>query len=63
MTGVRPTKLAHKLLDGGVEAAALPEYLSENYLLPMSQGRLLTDIALKRNHILGDSTRLTDTGI
>lgn len=63
LTGVRPTKLAHKLLDGGVEAAALPEYLSENYLLPMSQGRLLTDIALKQNHILSDSTRLTDTGI
>lgn len=61
--GRAATKLAHKLLDGGVEAAALPEYLSENYLLPMSQGRLLTDIALKQNHILSDSTRLTDTGI
>ena len=63
LTGVRPTKLAHKLLDGGVAAAALPEYLSENYLLPMAQGRLLTDIALKQKHILSDSTRLTDTGI
>ena len=37
LTGVRPTKLAHKLLDSGVAAAALPEYLSENYLLPMAQ--------------------------
>ena len=63
LTGVRPTKLAHKLLDSGVEAAALPEYLSENYLLPMAQGRLLTDIALKQKHIISDSTRLTDTGI
>lgn len=63
LTGVRPTKLAHKLLDSGVAAAALPEYLSENYLLPMAQGSLLTDIALKQKHILSDSTRLTDTGI
>lgn len=58
-----PTKLAHKLLDSGVAAAALPEYLSDNYLLPLPQGRLLTDIALKQKHILSDSTRLTDTGI
>lgn len=63
LTGVRPTKLAHKLLDSGVAAAALPEYLSDNYLLPLPQGRLLTDIALKQKHILSDSTRLTDTGI
>ena len=63
LTGVRPTKLAHKLLDSGVAAAALPEYLSDNYLLPMAQGKLLTDIALKQKHILSDSTRLTDTGI
>ena len=63
LTGVRPTKLAHKLLDSGVAAAALPEYLSDNYLLPLPQGRLLTDIALKQKHILSDSTRFTDTGI
>lgn len=63
LTGRAPDEAAHKLLDSGVEAAVLPEYLSENYLLPMAQGRLLTDIALKQKHILSDSTRLTDTGI
>lgn len=48
LTGVRPTKLAHKLLDGGVEAAALPEYLSENYLLPMSREGCLRTLLLSR---------------
>ena len=39
LTGVRPTKLAHKLLDSGVAAAALPEYLSENLFAANGAGK------------------------
>lgn len=63
LTGVRPTKLAHKLLDSGVAAEALPKYLNEYYLMPIKQGELLTQIALKQKKLLPDSTRLTDAGI
>ena len=63
LTGVRPTKLAHKLLDSGVTAEALPKYLNEHYLLPTEQGELLARLALKQKILLPDSTRLTDTGI
>ena len=63
LTGVRPTKLAHKLVDSGVAAETLPKYLSEHYLLPTKQGELLAQIALKQKKLLPDSTRLTDAGI
>ena len=63
LTGVRPTKLAHKLLDSGVTAEALPEYLNEHYLLPTEQGELLAQLALKQKKLLSDRTRLTDAGI
>lgn len=33
LTGVRPGKLAHKLLDNGVVASKLPDFLATNYLL------------------------------
>ena len=63
LTGVRPTKLAHKLLDSGVLPKALPAYLGAHYLLPTEQGELLTQLALKQKKLLPDSTRLTDAGI
>ena len=63
LTGVRPTKLAHKLLDSGVTAEVLPKYLNEHYLLPTEQGELLAQLALKQKKLLPDSTRLTDAGI
>ena len=63
LTGVRPTKLAHKLLDSGVLPEALPAYLGANYMLPTEQGELLTQLALKQKKLLPDSTRLTDAGI
>ena len=63
LTGVRPGKLAHKLLDSGVESAALPQFLAEKYLLPQEQGKLLTNIALKQKALLPDATRLEDAGL
>lgn len=63
LTGVRPGKLAHKLLDAGHSANKLPEYLEQAYLLPRNQGSLLTDIAVKQKRILPDSSRFSDAGI
>ncbi|MGM9582132.1 MAG: hypothetical protein ACI3WU_00245, partial [Phascolarctobacterium sp.] len=63
LTGVRPGKLAHKLLDAGYSSQALPQYLEEAYLLPQQQGQLLTDIAVKQKQILPDNSRFQDAGI
>ena len=63
LTGVRPGKLAHKLLDGGVRADVLPAYLAQHYLLPLAQGEMLTQIALRQKQLLSDAMRLTDAGI
>ena len=63
LTGVRPGKLAHKLLDSGKSATELPQYLEQAYLLPQQQGELLTNIAVKQKNILPDSSRFTDAGI
>lgn len=63
LTGVRPGKLAHKLLDEGVSAAALPALLARRYLLPESQGSLLRDIAVRQKALLPDAERLQDAGI
>lgn len=63
LTGVRPGKLAHKLLDSGVSAKALPGYFEQRYLLPRAQGELLTNIALKQKKLLADATRLEDAGL
>lgn len=63
LTGVRPGKLAHKLLDSGVSAKNLPQYLSQHYLLPASQGKLLTNIALRQKKLLPDASRFKDAGI
>lgn len=63
LTGVRPGKLAHKLLDAGVSADALPDFLAERYLLPVPQGRLLRDIAVRQKSLLPDEERLRDAGV
>ena len=63
LTGVRPGKLAHKLLDAGKTAAELPDYLKQAYLLPQEQGSMLAAIAAKQKQILSDSTRFQDAGI
>lgn len=46
LTGVRPGKLAHKLLDSGLSCDELPQYLERHYLLPHGQAQLLTEICL-----------------
>ncbi|MGM9528849.1 MAG: coproporphyrinogen dehydrogenase HemZ [Phascolarctobacterium sp.] len=63
LTGVRPGKLAHKLLDSGKAASELSDYIQKAYLLPQEQGSMLTTIAVKQKQILPDSTRFTDAGI
>lgn len=63
LTGVRPGKLAHKLLDGGVAPQELPAYLKQRYLLPEAQAKLLTEITLRQKALLPDATRFTDAGI
>lgn len=63
LTGVRPGKLAHKLLDSGLAAVELPDYLEQAYLLPHQQGELLTNVAVKQKRILPDNSRLSDAGI
>ena len=54
LTGVRPGKLAHKLLDSGVTAQELPEILASRYLLPREQGELLTQIALLAHDLVAN---------
>lgn len=63
LTRVRPGKLAHKLLDAGLAASTLPDYLEGAYLLPQQQGRMLTQIAVRQKQVLSDGTRFTDAGI
>lgn len=48
LTGVRPGKLAHKLLDSGLSCDELPQYLERHYLLPPKQAQLLTEICLRQ---------------
>ena len=48
LTGVRPGKLAHKLLDSGLSCDELPQYLERHYLLPHGQAQLLTEICLRQ---------------
>lgn len=63
LTGVRPGKLAHKLLDGGIPPGELAQQLRQLYLLPHEQGELLTSIVLRQKQLLADATRLKDAGI
>lgn len=52
LTGVRPGKLAHKLLDSGLSCDELPQYLERHYLLPHGQAQLLTEICLWQRQLL-----------
>ena len=52
LTGVRPGKLAHKLLDSGLSCDELPQYLERHYLLPPKQAQLLTEICLRQRQLL-----------
>ena len=52
LTGVRPGKLAHKLLDSGLSCDELPQYLERHYLLHHGQAQLLTEICLRQRQLL-----------
>lgn len=52
LTGVRPGKLAHKLLDSGLSCDELPQYLERHYLLSHGQAQLLTEICLRQRQLL-----------
>lgn len=51
LTGVRPGKLAHKLVESGTSYAAMPQVLAQNYLVPFKQGSLLRDICVLQDRI------------
>lgn len=57
LTGVRPGKLAHKLLDEGVKEDELVTYLEERYLLPIKQANFLKDICLLQRSLLPNSKK------
>ncbi|MDO4179286.1 MAG: coproporphyrinogen dehydrogenase HemZ [Phascolarctobacterium sp.] len=61
LTGVRPTKLVHKLMDDGAENPA--EYLQNKYLLSPSNANLLCDIAKLQKNLLADEARFEEAGI
>lgn len=63
LTGVRPGKLAHKLVDSGIQLGELPKVLESNYLLPQAQGRLLTDICSLQKQLVSDNERYNEAGI
>jgi oxygen-independent coproporphyrinogen-3 oxidase len=45
LTGVRPTKLVHRMLDRGWEQARIWEELQRKYLITPARARLLTEVA------------------
>ena len=57
LTGVRPGKLAHKLVDGGASFEDLPEILASRYLLPPEQGRLLAAICRRQKQVVPDENK------
>ncbi|MBQ3541080.1 MAG: radical SAM protein, partial [Phascolarctobacterium sp.] len=57
LTGVRPGKLAHKLVDGGTSFALLPNYLQEKYLLPAEQAQMLTNICKLQKQLVPDANK------
>lgn len=57
LTGVRPGKLAHKIVDAGTSFALLPYYLQEKYLLPAEQAQLLTNICKLQKQLVPDTNK------
>lgn len=51
LTGVRPGKLGHKLVENGLNYASIAEYLASHYLVPNKQGKLLADIVALQDKI------------
>ena len=63
LTGVRPGKLAHKLVDGGVSLDGLPAAMEQSHLLPQKQGNLLRDICGLQKQLVADEERFNEAGI
>lgn len=63
LTGVRPDKLVHKIMDSGIIAADLADFMEKEYFLPISKGQLLANIVTKQKEILPDTSRLRDAAI
>ena len=57
LTGVRPGKLAHKIVDSGTSFAMLPNYLQERYLLPAEQAQMLTNICKLQKQLVPDANK------
>lgn len=52
LTGIRPTKIVHRLLDLGWEDSLIREYLAANYDMAAAKISLLIDIALRQRAVL-----------
>ncbi|MCR5279250.1 MAG: coproporphyrinogen dehydrogenase HemZ [Lachnospiraceae bacterium] len=52
LTGIRPTKIARKLLDEGKSADEILRYMKETYLVGDKKGHLAIDIATREREIL-----------
>ncbi len=63
LQGVRPGKLAHKLLDGGIAPDALEQYLVDTYSLDKVNAWLLKNIVLGEKILLPDATRYQDAAL
>lgn len=63
LTGVRPGKLVHKLLDSGMSSTRIPSYLFEKYLVPTDKGKLLTNIVLRQRKLLLPDKSLKEVGV
>lgn len=63
LTGVRPGKLAHKLVDGGISFTELPAAMEKSHLLPQRQGRLLRNICQLQKQLVADEERFNEAGI
>ena len=56
LTGVRPGKLVHKLVENGMSYKQLPAFLQQQYLLPLEKGELLSSICRLQNKVAGDKS-------
>lgn len=61
LTGVRPTKLVHKLMDEG--ATEPVKLLQDKYLLNFENANLLCNIATLQKSLVNDEARFTEAGI
>ena len=63
LRGVRPTKLAHRLLNAGVSPDKLPDLLAERYAVTLAKAKLLAEIALRQKPFLAALNKERDVHI